>query len=110
MAGRRNGKYGRRRRNSFRNREDINPLDYLANLSDVMLVLAVGIMLSLILHWKVDLSVIEQENDTQSNEVVTFTNDELEKEEEIPESATQAGQVYYDSETDTYYIVNEPAQ
>ena len=73
-----------------------------------MLVLAVGIMLALVLHWKVDLKVTEQDSTTNSeNEVVTFTNDELEQEQEIPEGATQAGQVYYDSETDTYYIVND---
>ena len=108
MAGRRSGRYVRRRRNSFRQRENINPLDYLSNLSDVMLVLAVGIMLALVLHWKVDLKVTEEDAKTKAeNEVVTFTNDELEEQDQVPESATQAGQVYYDSETDTYYIVNE---
>ena len=31
--------------------EDVNPMNYLSNLSDVMLILAVGIMLALVVHW-----------------------------------------------------------
>ena len=45
----------RRRRSRFRETEDINPMNFVSNLSDVMLILAVGIMLALILHWKVEI-------------------------------------------------------
>ncbi|MCD7947635.1 MAG: DUF2149 domain-containing protein [Oscillospiraceae bacterium] len=37
--------------------EDINPLDGVANLADVMLVLACGIMLALITYWNVDITM-----------------------------------------------------
>ena len=36
--------------------EDINPLEGVANLADVMLVLACGLMLALIINWNVDVS------------------------------------------------------
>ena len=36
----------RRRRAIFSGAEDVNPMNYLSNLSDVMLVLAVGMMLA----------------------------------------------------------------
>lgn len=39
----------------FADEEDVNPMDYLSNLSDVMLVLAVGMMLALVVAWNVDL-------------------------------------------------------
>lgn len=38
--------------------EEINPMDGLANLADVMLVLACGLMLALIINWNVDISGI----------------------------------------------------
>jgi hypothetical protein len=35
--------------------EDINPIDGAANLADIMLVLACGLMLALIINWNVDI-------------------------------------------------------
>jgi hypothetical protein len=36
--------------------ESVNPMDGVANLADVMLVLAVGFVLALIINWNVDVS------------------------------------------------------
>jgi hypothetical protein len=36
-------------------KKDINPMDGVANLADLMLVLACGLMLALIMNWNVDL-------------------------------------------------------
>ena len=36
----------------------VNPMDGLGNLADAMLVLAVGIMLALIINWKVDITAV----------------------------------------------------
>jgi len=41
--------------------EDINPMDGLANLADVMLVLACGLMLALIINWNVDIGNATQD-------------------------------------------------
>ena len=86
--------------------EDIDPMNYVSNLSDVMLILAVGIMLALILHWKVPVGDEKaQAQGTDKKESVTFSDDDLAEEKEMPDDAEQVGQVYYDPETKTYYIV-----
>lgn len=99
---------GRRRR---RSEEDINPMNYIANLSDVMLILAVGIMLSLVLHWKVDLESVKEQDtvqeDTEDVITTTFTDDDLEDSTEVPDTVERLGDVYYDPETGTYYILDE---
>lgn len=45
----------RRFSGAFLDEEDVNPMDYVSNLSDAMLVLAVGMMLALVVAWNVDL-------------------------------------------------------
>ena len=42
------------------NREDINPMENVANLVDVMLVFACALMIAIITFWKVDISNIQQ--------------------------------------------------
>ncbi|MEG0392584.1 MAG: DUF2149 domain-containing protein, partial [Anaerovoracaceae bacterium] len=37
-----------------RNKEDLNPMDGLANLADAMLVFACGLLVALIVNWNVD--------------------------------------------------------
>ena len=96
---------------SLRGGEDVNPMNYISNLSDAMLVLAMGIMVALVLHWNVDLeSKKEEAQQQQEQQAVSFQDDELESQEKVPENATQAGQVFYDSATDTYYIVGSDGQ
>ncbi len=36
--------------------EEVNPMEDVANLADVMLVLAVGMMLALVVAWNVDIA------------------------------------------------------
>ncbi|WP_313133005.1 DUF2149 domain-containing protein [Anaerocolumna sp.] len=38
--------------------EDVNPMDGVANLIDIMLVFACGLMVSIILHWNVDIKKV----------------------------------------------------
>lgn len=40
----------------FRDLEEVNPLDGSINIVDAMLVFACGLMLSLVIHWNVDLA------------------------------------------------------
>ena len=97
----------------IRSGEDVNPMNYISNLSDAMLVLAVGIMVALVLHWNVDLEAKNQEAQKEQKEqeqVVSFQDDELENQDKVPDSAQQAGKVYYDAESDTYYIVGGDGQ
>ena len=97
------------RRNARRyDSEDLNPMNYVSNLSDVMLIFAVGIMLALILHWEVPVGDIQDRQARQNEQnVITFSDDDLDAEEEIPEDMDQVGNVYYDEETGKYYIIRE---
>lgn len=48
--------------------EDINPMNYMSNLSDAMLVLAVGIMLALVAAWEVDITAVASNSKSQDLE------------------------------------------
>ena len=102
--------------------EDVNPMNYLSNLSDVMLILAVGIMLALVVHWNVDITASggQAQGNTGENgsvlvdkdHAVTMTDEELARLQEQSgvtggESLEKRGEVYYNAETDTYYIVRD---
>ena len=91
--------------------EDVNPMTYITNLADAMLVLAMGFMIALVVHWNVDLTGDSSTEDAEnSDQIVEFDSSELEDQNQLPENASHAGEVYYDQETDTYYIVSEDAQ
>ena len=91
---------------SFDNNEDINPMNFVSNLSDVMLILAVGIMLALIMHWNVPINVTAEEQ-KEENPAVEISDDDLEGINELPENLQKAGEVYYDPVSGSYYIVND---
>lgn len=103
---RRNRKRGR---NRFETGEDINPMSFVSNLSDVMLILAVGIMLALVIHWNVKIQTPE-ESGTKKEETIEFDENDLEGMEEIPEDVNKMGEVYYDPSTGKYYIVTDDKQ
>ena len=105
----------RNRRSRRRDGEDINPMDYISNLSDVMLILAVGIMLSLVIHWKVDLDTVKGSEqpvpESDSPQVMTtFTDEDLEDSESLPEDLEKLGSVYYDPETGRYYVASDESE
>lgn len=87
----------------FNSDEDVNPMEYLSNLSDVMLILAVGIMLALILHWNVEINTSADATENPNKESVTFSDDDLESTDDMPEDAQAMGTVYYDPDTGKYY-------
>ena len=112
----------RRRRNRFADDSDINPLNYAGNLADVMLVLAVGIMLALIIHWNVDVSTTGGDGSSENgmtleaqgeqinkDDAVEFDESDIEEKEQ-PEDMegggmNKLGEVYYDAETGKYYVI-----
>ena len=73
-------------------------MNYLSNLSDAMLVLAVGIMLALIVHWNVDIST---SGGTMSDSGQSYAADG----EGGNSAMEKLGEVYYDAATGQYYIV-----
>ena len=92
-----------------------SPMDNISNLSDAMLVLAVGIMLALVINWKIDIKEVykgdvqqkvaiedsklqefDTENSTQNNSV-SF--------EDIESKYVKSGTVYTDTFTGKTYVV-----
>ena len=100
---RRTSRRRQRRRSGYMGSEDVNPMNYLSNLSDVMLILAVGIMLALILHWNVEIQSDNLSAEDRSGQTASFSEDDLMGTEKMPDSAEQMGSVYYDPETGKYY-------
>jgi len=84
--------------------EGVNPLESVANMSDIMLVLAVALMLALVMHWGVDMSAAAKVDPTDAEKTEDVT------EEEIVDSTSgkaykEIGKVYLDPDTgETYYI------
>ncbi|MDR2106051.1 MAG: DUF2149 domain-containing protein [Coriobacteriales bacterium] len=96
-------RYTRGRQNrSYLAEDPINPLDGVANLADIMLVLAVGIMLALVINWNIDLtgviSRMESVGDAGDTEVDANRIQEMDV------------QVFQDSETGKYYVVQPEEQ
>jgi len=89
---------------------EVNPMDGVANLSDVMLVLAVGIMLALILNWNVDISSA-QGSSVKTEETLTFTEEDMRQSDAQTEEGQleKLGSVYYDPVTGLYYVIEEEA-
>jgi hypothetical protein len=98
-----------RQRRLRRQETEVNPMDGVANLADAMLVLAVGIMLALILNWNVDISAVRGQADPETEEALTFTEEDLTQSEaqEGQGELKKLGAVYYDPETGLYYIIEE---
>ena len=82
-------------------------MNFVSNLSDVMLILAVGIMMALILHWDVPVGQKAEDQENTGSDLVTFSDTDLDDQKEMPESAQQVGNVFYDEETGTYYILQD---
>lgn len=105
---RRNGSGRLRSDTGFGTREEVNPMATVANLVDAMLVLAVGIMLALIVSWNLNISENGRVNDNARKEdaLSDFTEEEVESVEDTPsENLEKQGTVYYDPDTDKYYVI-----
>ena len=100
--------------NNFDTDEGLSPMDNISNMSDAMLVLAVGIMLALVINWKIDINVTGEKS-TQ-NEAVEETNmEEYEFDEsnqntevsaeDVESNYVKSGTVYTDTVTGKTYVV-----
>ena len=88
----------------------VNPMDGLGNLADAMLVLAVGIMLALIINWKVDITSVSPaipEPEPTPEHIPISREDMQDAPADILDEETlkRVGALYYDEETGTYYAI-----
>ena len=101
-----NNRKGSLRRN--RRKDDFSPMDSIANMADCMLVFALGILLSLIISWNVDVSEegeIGKSYDTKYE--VQDISDEAQQEVSNKENLQEMGKVFKDPETGKYYVIGE---
>lgn len=110
----------------------MNPMSYTGNLTDAMLILAVGIMLALIIHWNVDVSTtggdmsnsgksLSQSSQSEGRggdssvskkNAITFKSDDMKQIDDSEnlsngQGMDKLGEVYYDSSTKKYYVVKK---
>lgn len=87
--------------------EDINPMDGVANLADVMLVFACGLMLALITYWNVDVAATVAPDVSADKQEIT--QDSGGESEDSPDEGDleEYGTVYRDPATGKLYIIAE---
>ena len=86
-----------------RKKESFNPMDGMANLADVMLVFACGLLIALIASWNVDISSTTKPENRYEIEKADGAAKTIETETDMEEMGT----VYKDPETGKYYIVED---
>jgi hypothetical protein len=92
----------------FSGDEDVNPMDGAANLADVMLVLACGLMLALIINWNVDVTPVTEQGDSLTPGVeITESIDGGSEQSDSDSDAEleELGTVYRDPTTGKLYMV-----
>lgn len=90
------------------------PMDGVSNMSDAMLVLAVGIMLALVINWKIDIKEVysgqEQKETVDTSKLQEFDSNDVTRNnsvsfEDIESKYVKSGTVYTDTFTGKTYIV-----
>ena len=81
--------------------EELNPLDGVANLADVMLVFACGLIIALIAAWNLDVAT----PDGLPSEIAPIGDAGGETVQD-PDSLQVMGTVYMDPETGKYYLID----
>lgn len=98
------------------NEENVNPMDGVSNMSDAMLVLAVGIMLALVINWKIDIKEVAynegekvevNEKDMKEFDEATSKQENSVSVEDVEKKFVKAGTVYKDTSTGKTYVVVE---
>lgn len=103
-------------KNTFED-DSLSPMDGVTNMSDAMLVLAVGIMLALVINWKIDIKdayIGQKERVAVDEEKLNEFDQEMAKEnksisfEDIEKKYVKSGTVYTDTVTGkTFVVVDE---
>lgn len=102
------------RRNAWAEEPEVNPLEFVANLADAMLILSVGIMLALVINWNVDISTEVDKKDSSINtkNALSFEEKDVSQVDKNAEAVSggdlhELGTVYFDKETGKYYIIEK---
>ncbi len=82
--------------------EDVNPSAYIVNLADCMLVLACGFMVAMMTNWNIDIDVTKYDEEDMQKIDASVQPEDL---TETGSGYVEAGKVYMDPETGSYYII-----
>ncbi len=88
--------------------EEVSPLEGAVNIVDAMLVFACGLMLSLVIHWNVNLDQVREQVNLQMGQEVTENTeikDNLIKTQDEGDIYQRMGIVYKDPETGQLFMV-----
>lgn len=93
------------RGSNLREDADVQPMQYVANLTDVMLVLACGLMAAVITFWQVDLTRIQTAIEQDKLDKIDAA-DVIESSGNVSTGGlTNKGVVYEDPKTGDLYII-----
>lgn len=98
----------------FNQDDGVNPMDGVSNMSDAMLVLAVGIMLALVINWKIDMKDVYEnmkenvnEEDLRELEIEDSRQVGNVSFEDLEKNYIRTGSVFTDTRTGKTYVVVE---
>jgi hypothetical protein len=99
---------------------EVNPLEFIANLADAMLILSVGFMLALVANWNIDISTAAHANakanpggkTAVTKDALAFDKKDMTKVNDDAQAVKggdlqKLGTVYYDSAAGKYYILDD---
>lgn len=102
--GLRNG--GGLRGGRLRSKEDTDPMASVANIADIMLVFACGLMMALVTVWNIDFTPLSELEDKQL-EAIDTPEDMPEDMADAGNAYVEKGMVYQDPKTGKYYMITE---
>ena len=102
--GLRNG--GGLRGGRLRSKDDADPMASVANIADIMLVFACGLMMALVTVWNIDFTPLSELQDKQL-EAIDTPEDMPEDMSDAGNAYVEKGMVYQDPKTGKYYMVTE---
>lgn len=90
----------------LRSKDDADPMASVANIADIMLVFACGLMMALVTVWNIDFTLLSELQDKQL-EAIDTPEDMPEDMSDAGNAYVEKGMVYQDPKTGKYYMVTE---
>lgn len=85
--------------------DEFDPMEGMANLADVMLVFACGLLLALIINWNVDVTSTVRQEDPQNKYEIEGVDSDNSQTIDGEADLEEMGKVYKDPKTGKYYVV-----
>ena len=85
---------------------DVDPMGSIANIADIMLVFACGLMMALVTVWNIDFTPLSELQDDQL-EAIDAPEDMPEDIDAAGSAYVEKGTVYQDPKTGKYYMITE---